>query len=351
MKVDLSIIGVQESSTIRQVMEAIDRGSIGIALVLDDQQRFLRTITDGDLRRAILNGFALGTPVSELKRDKPSITAPVGITREEQLELMLNANIRHLPLLNADQTVAQLAMSEEFVPQPMPLQAVIMAGGFGTRLRPLTDDTPKPMLSIGGKPLMERTIENFQRAGIHRINVTTHYLPEKITRYFGSGQRFGVEMNYVSEDQPLGTAGALGLITDVDEPMLVINGDILTDVDFRSLVKFHQEHKAALTVAVRQYDFQVPYGVIDARQGIVTRLREKPTVNFLVNAGIYLLEPGVRKYIPEGTRYDMTDLINTLLENGETVVGFPIMEYWLDIGKHDDFQKAQDDINQRRWAA
>jgi NDP-sugar pyrophosphorylase family protein len=284
-------------------------------------------------------------------REKPSVTAPATISREDQLELMVQKGIRHLPLLNPDGTVAALALSEEFVPQPMPLQAVIMAGGFGTRLRPLTDDTPKPMLHIGGKPLMERTIENFQKAGISRINVTTHYLPEKITRHFGTGQKFGVEMNYVSEDQPLGTAGALRLIDESNEPLLVINGDILTDVDFRALVKFHQEHNAAMTVAVRQYDIQVPYGVVDASRGIVKGLREKPTLNFLVNAGIYLLEPTVRKYIPEDRRYDMTDLISALLAHGETVVGFPIMEYWLDIGKHDDFEKAQEDINQRRWAA
>ena len=351
MKNDISHLCVTEQDTIRQVMECIDRGSAGIALVLDEQKRFLRTLTDGDLRRAILNGHALNTKVVELTQERDSITALVETSREDQLEIMLQSGIRHLPLLNPDGTVAELALSEEFVPQAMPLQAVIMAGGFGTRLRPLTDDTPKPMLQIGGKPLMERTIENFQRAGISRINVTTHYLPEKITRHFGCGKRFGVEMNYVSENQPLGTAGALRLIEDQNEPLLVINGDILTDVDFRSLVKFHQEHKAALTVAVRQYDLQVPYGVVDSVRGIVQGLREKPTLNFLVNAGIYLLEPSVRKYIPEDTRYDMTDLINALLANNEVVVGFPIMEYWLDIGKHDDFRKAQEVINQRRWAA
>jgi len=228
---------------------------------------------------------------------------------------------------------------------------VIMAGGFGTRLRPLTDDTPKPMLPIGGKPLMERTIEGLQKSGISRINVTTHYLQEKITRYFGTGSRFGVELRYVSEDEPLGTAGALRLMEDVNEPLLVMNGDILTKVDFRSLLKFHQEQKAALTVAVRQYDVQVPYGVIEAEKGIVTGLQEKPRFNFLVNAGIYLLEPSARRCIPDGEPYDMTDLIAHLLERGETVAGFPIMEYWLDIGKHDDFRKAQQDVSQDRWAA
>ena len=198
---------------------------------------------------------------------------------------------------------------------------------------------------------MERTIEGMERAGIKRINVTTHYMPEKITRYFGSGSRYGVELNYVAEDQPLGTAGAIRLMDEMDEPLLVMNGDILTNVDYRSLLKYHQQHDASMTVAVRQYDIKVPYGVVEASDGQVLGLKEKPQLNFLVNAGIYLLEPSVRRHIPLGKRYDMTELIETLLENNETVVGFPIMEYWLDIGKHDDFQKAQQDISLRRWAA
>ncbi|MCH2114558.1 MAG: nucleotidyltransferase family protein [Pirellulales bacterium] len=338
---------------LREVMERIDLAGLGIALQVDAEKRFIRTITDGDLRRAILDGLSLDSANVE-KLASPtggaSITAQQATPREEQLEIMLQAQVRHLPLLRTDGTVAELASSDTLVPL-VPMQAVIMAGGFGTRLRPLTDDTPKPMLPVGGKPLMERTIEGLERAGITRINVTTHYLPEKITRYFGSGSRYGVELNYVAEDQPLGTAGAIRLMDEVDEPLLVMNGDILTNVDYRSLLKFHQEHEAALTVAVRQYDVQVPYGVVEAKAGLVQGLKEKPQFNFLVNAGIYLLEPKVRKHIPFRKRYDMTDLIDALLENNETVVGYPIMEYWMDIGRHDDFQKAEQDISNRKWAA
>lgn len=351
---------VQQHLTLREVMARIDDGEQGIALLVSEDGRFQRTVTDGDLRRAILRGHGLDSVVatSLLPLKRESTTAPVGTPTEMQLEIMIAAEVRHLPLLHADGTVAELARTEDLIAaerfegdNDLPLQAVIMAGGFGTRLRPLTDDTPKPMLSIGGKPLMERTINSLQKAGIHRINVTTHYLPEKITQHFGRGERFGVELNYVSEDQPLGTAGALRLINDVDEPLLVMNGDILTNVDFRSLLNFHREHNAMLTVAVRQYEVQVPYGVIEATDGIVRGLREKPRISFLVNAGIYLLEPSAVKMIPPGKRFDMTDLINDLLSSGKTVVGFPIMEYWLDIGKHDDFQQAQEDITKFRWAA
>jgi len=353
MTPDLDAMLIQQSHSLREAMAAIDSGGMGIVLLVDDQRRFLRTVTDGDLRRAILAGHGLDSNIKTTNNvvGATPFTAPIGTSREEQLGIMLKAQVRHLPLLNPDRTVADLACTDNIPDDQLNLQAVIMAGGFGTRLRPLTDHIPKPMLSVGGKPLMERTIESLQKAGIHRINVTTHFMPEKIIQYFGGGQRFGVELNYVSEEQPLGTAGALRLIREVDEPLLVMNGDILTNIDFRSLVRFHRERKAKLTIAVRQYEMQVPYGVVEAKDGMVAELREKPRITFLVNAGIYLLEPSVLKHIPVEGRYDMTDLINSLLASGETVVGFPVMEYWLDIGKHDDFQKAQEDVNRVRWAA
>lgn len=350
---ELQRILIQPAATVQDAMAAIDAGGRGIALLVHADGRFLRTITDGDLRRAILAGHAVTTRLDAALDIQAvrSVTAPVNTPRDEQLALMVRSGVRHLPLLNPDGTVAELSCAEHVQDDKLQLQAVIMAGGFGTRLRPLTDDTPKPMLPVGGRPLMERTIEGLQRAGVSRINVTTHYMPEKIMQHFGGGQKFGVELNYVAEDQPLGTAGALRLISEVDEPLLVMNGDILTNIDYRSLLKYHREHNAKLTVALRQYEMQVPYGVVEAKDGLVSELREKPRITFLVNAGIYLLEPSVLQYIPESGRYDMTDLINRLLQQGETVVGFPVMEYWLDIGRLDDFQKAQEDVNRVRWAA
>lgn len=345
---------VTADQTIQTIMEVIDAGSLGLALIVEEDDRFVRTVTDGDVRRAILSGGEIRKPISEVAGflEVQSKSALDTSTVEERRQLMATAQIRHLPILDDAGRIVDLAVSDDLQQVDEDLQAVIMAGGFGTRLRPLTDDTPKPMLPIGGKPLMERTIRQLEQAGIRRINVTTHYLPEKITQHFGTGQDFGVDLNYVSEDRPLGTAGALRLISDqVDEPLLVMNGDILTNVDFRSLSKFHREHEAALTVGVRQYDTQVPYGVIKAENGYVKALEEKPSFSFLVNAGIYLLEPSVLPLIPLGVKYDMTDLIEDLIKEGQTVVGFPIMEYWLDIGKHDDFEQAQSDVSTVRWAA
>ena len=205
------------------------------------------------------------------------------------------------------------------------------------------------MLPVGDRPLMELVIEQLRNSGIEQINVSTRYLGDKIKTHFGNGNALGVELNYVTEDRPLGTAGALGLMQKPDTPLLVINGDILTRLDFRAMLAFHRKHQAELTVAVRQFDMQVPYGVVDCSGPFVKEVREKPSYRFFVNAGIYLLEPSVLSCIPNGERYDMTDMIQQLLDEGRTVANFPIMEYWLDIGKHDDYEQAQDDVKNGRF--
>lgn len=342
---------VSPKNTIREVIACIDRNEKGIALVVDEARKLLATLTDGDIRRAILGGHGLDEPVSTLmdkknqSTDTAPVTAPTGTPRTDLLKLMREHAVRQVPLLDPDGRVAELVTLAELMPdQFLPLQAVIMAGGSGTRLRPLTQDLPKPMLPVGDRPLMEVIIDQLRQSGIGRVNITTHYLPEKITDYFGNGENFGVELNYVSEDRPLGTAGSLGLIDWPQETLLVINGDILTKVNFRAMLNYHQEHGADITVGVRKYDLQVPYGVVEVEEQQVRRLREKPSLSFFVNAGIYMLEPRVNEYIPNGERYDMTDLIDRLIEKGRPVVSFPIVEYWLDIGKPSDYARAQEDV-------
>ena len=257
---------------------------------------------------------------------------------------MKKHSVRHIPLLNDGGSVAGLVTADEMLPQEaVVLKAVIMAGGFGTRLHPLTEDLPKPMLPVGNRPLLELIIEQLREAGIHQVNITTHYKEEKIEEYFGDGRQFGVTLNYVKEGEPLGTAGSLSLMKAPQEPFLVINGDILTGVDFRAMLTYHRELDADLTVAVRRYELNVPYGVIESDGSHVCRLSEKPTYSFFVNAGVYLLQPSVYQYMPNKSRFDMTDLINSLLAAERSVVSFPIVEYWLDIGKHVDYQKAQED--------
>jgi dTDP-glucose pyrophosphorylase/CBS domain-containing protein len=343
---------ITEQTTIREVVKTIDRsGRLSIALLVDADERLRTTITDGDIRRGIMAGFSLDSPMQVIlpikaKQPNPNpITAPAGTDPAALLKIMQERRVRQLPVLDAAGRVADIVLLADLLPDALPeMRAVIMAGGFGTRLRPLTDGIPKPMLPVGGQPLMQRIVEQLRGAGIRQIVVTTHYRPEKIMEHFGNGSDFDVTLNYVREDQPLGTGGSLGLITAPTEPMLVINGDILTQVDFRAMLAYHQEHRADMTVAVRHYGIQVPYGVMECEGSIVKGVSEKPQLSFFVNAGIYLLEPGVFTFVNVDRPFNMTDLIQWLISAGKTVVSFPILEYWLDIGQPDDYQKAQDDV-------
>jgi len=350
----LQALHISPDQSIRVAMMCIDRGSYGIALVVDSERRLRGTITDGDVRRAILAGTDLESPISVILDKKINTQYPKPVTaapetdRTALIDLMRESGLRQIPVLDDDGKVVDLVMLDDLIPtQDLPLQAMIMAGGLGTRLRPLTEDLPKPMLPVDGKPLMELVIEQLRQVGIRRVNVTTHYKPEKISDYFGNGSSFGVELNYVNEDRPLGTGGSLGLIEAPTEPMLVINGDILTQVDFRAMLAYHQEHRAVMTVAVRQYDIKVPYGVIECEGSRVCALKEKPQMHFLVNAGVYLLEPKVYEFIPNGEHFNMTDLIQWLLDSDHIVASFPIIEYWLDIGQLADYEQAQNDMKQR----
>jgi dTDP-glucose pyrophosphorylase len=337
-------------------MEYIDRNSKGIVLVTDENQRLIATITDGDIRRAILAGCTLEDPVQRVLARKTCpgkpIAAPWGTSRETLLRLMQDSAVHQIPLLDEQERVVGLVTMQDLLPtQSLPIQAVVMAGGFGTRLRPLTSDTPKPMLPIGGEPLLQRIIRQLCQYGIRRIVITTHYHADKIRAHFRDGKHLGVEITYIHEDVPLGTAGALGLLNPPSQTLLVMNGDILTQTDFRDMFTYHKEHDAALTVAVRKYEFQVPYGVVESEQAQVRRVVEKPDLCFFVNAGIYLLEPESLAFIPKGRRFHMTDLIAALLDARRTVVSFPILEYWLDIGQPVDYERAENDVRLGRFAA
>ncbi len=352
---ELKQVSVTPDASVRQVMECIDQSAKGIALVLDERGRLIGTVTDGDIRRAILAGMDLELPIGELLRQREpafagAITAPLGSDDTTLLHLMAEKSVRHIPLVDEDDCVADVAFLSELVKEyELPLRAVVMAGGYGSRLRPLTEEVPKPMLPVGNKPLLQLIVEQLKQAGIRHVNLATHYKGEVIAEHFKNGEEFGVEIRYVKEDQPLGTAGALSLIEDVNEPLLVMNGDILTRVDFRALLSFHREHKADLTVCVRQYEFRVPYGVIDTDGVMVRGISEKPVVRQFINAGIYLLNPQVLQLIPNGQPYDIPDLIERLVSDGRTVVSFPIREYWLDIGKVDQYDQAKADIAAGRY--
>jgi dTDP-glucose pyrophosphorylase/CBS domain-containing protein len=337
---------------LRELVACIDRsGRMSIAILAEEDGRLINVITDGDVRRGLLAGLTLDSPTRDLlpiKKSMPNpeaITAPAGTNPAKLLRLMQARHIRQVPLLNAERRVVEIVSLSDLLPQPpQDLSAVIMAGGFGTRLRPMTDDLPKPMLPVGGRPVLEWMVDLLRAAGIYRVKVTTHYLPEKIMDHFGNGSAFGMEMEYVNEDEPLGTGGALGLIDGSGDPLLVINGDVVTKVDFRRMLDFHLENEADMTVAVNLRQMEVPFGVVECDGPRIKALQEKPRLPMLVNAGIYLLQPSVQAYIPRGgERFNMTDLIQWLLDAGRSVVGFPIREYWADIGQHDAYTRAQED--------
>ena len=348
---------VSASHTLRQAIRHMDRGERGIVLVVDDQRRLRAAVVDGDLRRAFMAGLSLDDPMERLLAFKAQRGegSPVSAPRESPpahlIRLMREHYVRQIPLVDSQGRVVDLVTQRDLLPsqdQDLCLEAVIMAGGYGTRLRPLTQDTPKPLLPVGEQPLMGRIIEQLRQAGIKRVNVSTHYLADKISDHFGDGSQVGVEISYLNEKTPLGTAGALGLMPPPDQTLLVINGDILTQMDFAAMRDFHRQQKADLTVGVRKYEMKVPFGVVETKGGLVTRLQEKPVLDFFVNAGVYLVEPRAHAQIPSGGRFDMTDLIQKLLEQGAAVASFPIIEYWLDIGSPSDYERAQEDVKNHR---
>jgi dTDP-glucose pyrophosphorylase len=342
-RVDSVVVG--PSVTIIDAVRRLDAAGTGALLVCDAGPTLRGLVTDGDIRRAMLTGVAFTEPVSSIARPDPIVAAP-DITQQAALELMDHAlafAVNHLPLVTQDGRAVGLLLRRDLVTQERrPLSALIMAGGFGVRMLPLTEHTPKPMLPVGGRPLLERTVRSLSRTGIRRVVISTHHLADRITSHFGDGHDYGIDLEYVTETLPLGTAGALRLVNETG-PLLVVNGDILTRVDFEDLMAFHRDQRAELTVGMRRCELQLPYGVLDCDGPLVRTVREKPREAFWVNAGIYLVEPSVRDLIPDGTRFDMTDLIDRMLADGRPVAGFPIVEYWLDIGQPADYLRAQTD--------
>lgn len=341
------------SSSIRETIAAIDAGRIGFALVLDDLGRLEATVSDGDIRRALLGGLNLSNNIGDLleyrqtRNPRQPITAPLEVERSVLLQLMQTNVLRHIPLVDANGVVRKIVTLQELVlEEDREVRALIMAGGFGKRLRPLTLDMPKPMLNLGDRPILEHVLTRLTDAGIREVNISTHYKAEKIRSYFQDGTTLGLEINYIHETEPLGTAGALSLIGRGEGPILVMNGDILCNIDFSSMRAYHREHGAALTVAVGIQETIIPFGVVECERGLyVERIQEKPTFRLTINAGIYLIEPEVCTLLEPGSPVDMPDLIAKAIARGFTVIAFPLREGWIDIGTPEDYARAQEHLS------
>ena len=325
-------------------MAAIDSGSMQICVVVDGDGRLEGVITDGDIRRAILRKIDINdVSASELMNTKPQAAA-LSDTGEDMLRTMRIHRVRGLPVLNENRQVISIAHLDTLL-QPQDSAenwVVIMAGGLGKRLRPLTEATPKPLLPIGSKPLLETIIESFQRYNFHRFYISVNYKAHLIQEYFGDGAKWNAEIRYLEEKNKLGTAGALRLIEErPKEPVIVMNGDLLTRVNFEALLDFHVQEGAAATMCVREYDFQVPFGVVELENQNIRSIVEKPVHQFFVNAGIYVLNPELIDLIPENDYFDMTTLFENLIAGGKKASVFPIKEYWLDVGRLDDLDTAR----------
>jgi dTDP-glucose pyrophosphorylase len=334
-------ISVHPNQTIREALQVIDEGGVQIAIVADGKDRLRGVATDGDIRRGILDEIDLDAPVRSVMNEDP-VTARPQEDRQSLIDRMRARRIHQIPLVDDNGRIVGIEVLDDLLePETRPNPVVLMAGGLGTRLRPLTEDCPKPLLEVGDQPILETILEGFIAHGFHRFYFSVNYKSGMIEDYFGDGSDWGVDISYVHEDKRLGTAGPLSLLPErPEETMIVMNGDLLTKLNFAHLLDFHREHGAAATMCVREHETQVPYGVIETDDQYMEGIEEKPTERYFVNAGIYVLEPETLDHVPENEFFDMPDLFERIIEEGREATVFPVREYWQDVGRKEDFRRV-----------
>ena len=343
---DLSALTVDQNATLLQTIEAINAGAKQIALVVDADAKLLGTVTDGDVRRGLLRGLALDASVLEVMNKQPHVASP----DEDPQEVMareFSKSIHQLPVIDEHgKLVGLLTDQDMLVAAEISTPVVLMAGGKGVRLYPLTKDVPKPMLKIGDQPILEIILRKLHAQGFRNIFISVNYLADVIRDHIKDGAWLGLKVTYLEETQPLGTAGALAQMAgQIGEPFIVMNSDLLTNCDLRQVIKFHKKQGAKATLGVREYSFQVPYGVVNIDGNEVESISEKPIHRSMVSAGIYALDPWALELIPKNEFCDMPTLLDSVKAHGEKVVAFPIHESWLDIGRHDDLNEARNNLD------
>ena len=336
-------IKINQNASIKEALKVIDKGAIKVAVVLSDDGLLLGMLSDGDIRRALLKGMSLGDSIAGIINKHP-VVANINDTKERILELANEKKLHQIPIISNGKLVGIQDIREFLAPKNKPNKVILMVGGLGTRLRPLTNDVPKPMLDVGNKPILHTIVENFAKYGYTDIIMCVNYKSEIIKEYFGNGDKFGVKIEYVLESKRMGTAGALSLLQKrPKDDFFVMNGDLLTNVNFEYLHEYHKDSNALASICIRKYEMQVPYGVVNVRANKVTSIEEKPTQSFFVSAGIYMFSPIVLDFIPKGVFYDMPTLFSELLKHDFPIHPFPIREYWLDIGRMDEYRRANDE--------
>ncbi len=311
--------------------------------MVDEQLQLIGTVTDGDIRRGIIRGADLTSPIESLMNRRP-ITAAQNTPDDELLFLMTNRSIKHLPVVDRQMRVVRLVQLKDLISRkPRPNLAVIMAGGLGSRLGEITRETPKPLLPVGGRPILAIIIEQLRRHGIENVFVSINYKAEKIRGYFAEHPVTGVNLSFLEEEKFLGTAGSLSLLPERPaEPFILMNGDILSPINFGSLLEFHQTGAKPLTVCTREFNFQIPYGVLQMRGDELIDIEEKPSHSIFINAGVYVVEPAMLDHVMPGEKLDMPDLIKLAISRLGGVSCYPVSEFWLDIGNPHDYSKARD---------
>lgn len=336
---------VRHDATMAEAMHSLDVSMSQIVLVLDDSDRLLGTLTDGDIRRALLAGASLEAPVRS-HANQDCFTVPEETGRADVLELMQARQIAQVPVLDRDRRVVGLHLLYELITAiERPNWAVVMAGGKGTRLGELTDTVPKPMLPVAGRPILERIILHLVGSGIRRIYLSVNYLADVIEAHFRDGHRFGCQIEYLREEEPLGTGGSLALLPGgrdrpVD-PLLVMNGDLVTQANVGRIIDYHERGDHALTMAVRKYYHQIPYGCVNVDGDVLVGFAEKPTTIQLINAGIYVVDPDCLDLLPAAEPTSMPDLIGRIQASGRTVRVFEIDDDWIDVGRRDQLDQAR----------
>lgn len=341
MSLDRYLVGINLS--IDDAIVRLNQSATQILLVVDSHQRLLGTVTDGDVRRAILSKDKLtGRSIIQVMQRKPTVAA-IDWSPQRAQSLMHSKRIHHIPIVDDAGVVTGVFTEESLVSQvDLPNTAFVMAGGLGSRLGEMTADCPKPMLRIGGKPILETILETLRDAGIRKIVFAVNYLADQIQDHFADGSNHGVSIDYVIERERLGTAGSLRLLDPVpNEPILVMNGDILTRVNYGHLLRYHDQHQAAATMCVREFNQRIPFGVVELTGNRIEKITEKPETSFYVNSGIYVLSPESLAEIPRTGPFDMPSLFEAVRRDSQSTIAYPIQEYWADIGQPGDFAQAE----------
>jgi len=337
-------VSLRPEESILRAMELIERSQAKIALVVDEKNKLAGSATDGDLRRGLMRGCTLQSPIKEVMHTAP-YSLPVSTSREQILDMMYSMDVKQIPLLNADGSIAGIAIKDRLSglkQAPRSNHVVIMAGGKGKRLLPITSDIPKPMVEINGRPMLEWIVQRFQQQGFTRFTFAINYLGHMIEDYFGNGTRFNCQIDYLREQEFMGTAGALSLLDkSLSEPLLVINGDILAAINYGEMLDQHTATGSMATLCARQYRVEVPYGVIQTKEGFLDSIVEKPVYEELISAGVYALSPEALSYVPKGRVTDMPTLLHALVQDKKKVGVFTLRDEWMDIGRHDDLERAR----------